>query len=108
MEKGAYPPLRDREYLLVIESKLSDLIDALEAYRSEMETLRQLAGGGGHLGVDEGGVEDGADPRDGLAVIQLKRIQRLLEYLAGEGDELVRDMLDRSRSLEEARARRFV
>lgn len=100
--------MRDREYLEIIESKLSDLIDALEAYGSEMEALRQIAGGGGDLEMNKGRVQDGADPRDRLAVLQLKRIQWVLEYLSGEGEELVRDMLDRSRSLEEARGERFV
>ena len=82
------------EALTVIHERLMELVEALETYRARMEDEQARAS-------DNTGLQR-------LLGVQLKRVRRMLDYLDQDGEETLRDLMDRDYVVNEARHGRFV
>jgi hypothetical protein len=82
------------EALTVIHERLMDLVEALETYRARLEGEQARAS-------DNTGLQR-------LLGVQLKRVGRMLDYLDQDGEETLRDLMDRDYVVNEARHGRFV
>lgn len=82
------------ESLTAIHEQLMDLVVALEAYGARLEDER--ARSSDNVGLQR------------LLGVQLKRVGWLLDYLNQDGDETLRDLMDRDYVVQEARRGRFV
>lgn len=85
--------MTDSSGLASVYDRLNDLVQALEAYRSELEAERVSVAGNEGL--------------HHLLGLQLRRTQQLLDYLDNDADETIRDLVDRGHVIREARSGRF-
>ena len=72
----------------------NQLVQCLEDYRQQLAEERESAG-------------DNMDLQR-LIGLQVKRINLMLDYLDSDGDETLRDLIDRGHVLEQARQGKFV
>lgn len=89
----AGPADADADALEGVYDRLNDLVAALKSYQDQVRAERAAA-------PENEGLRH-------LLGLQLDRVERLLDYLDREGDETLRDMIDRQHVIREARAGRF-
>lgn len=85
--------MKDLDQLNNMYDIINDLIDEVELYDRQIEAEKR----------------DNPDNINlqRLLGLQQKRIQWLTEYLTNDGDELMRDLMDRAHVIQEAREGRF-